>query len=78
MAAELIIASETEQDIVEVYAWYEGRRTGLGEEYLSCVDACIEAIRRTPEMHAVIHENYRRGWCAAFRMRSSTSMQKVG
>jgi len=44
MAAELIIAPETEQDIAEAYAWYEGRRTGLGEELLSCIDACIEAI----------------------------------
>lgn len=33
MAAELIIAPETEQDIVEVYAWYERRRRGLGEEF---------------------------------------------
>ena len=61
MVAELIIASETEQDVQEAYAWYEGRRIGLGEELLSCIDACIEAIRRTPEMHAVAHESYRRG-----------------
>ena len=50
MAAELIMAPEAEQDIAEAYAWYEGRRAGLGEEFLSCVDACIQAIRRTPEM----------------------------
>jgi plasmid stabilization system protein ParE len=61
MAAELIMAPEAEQDIAEAYAWYEGRRAGLGEEFLSCVDACIQAIRRTPEMHQRIHENYRRG-----------------
>ena len=60
MAAELIIAPEVEQDLVEAYAWYEARRAGLGEEFLSCVEACIEAIRRMPEMHAVVHENYRR------------------
>jgi len=66
MAAELIIASEAEQDIAEAYAWYEGRRTGLGEEYLSCVDACIGEIRRMPERHAIIHENYRRGLVRRF------------
>lgn len=66
MAAELIIAPEAEQDITEAYAWYEGRRPGLGEEFLSCVDASIEAIRRTPEMHAVAHENYRRGLVRRF------------
>lgn len=66
MAAELIIASEAEQDIAEAYAWYEDRRTGLGEEYLSCVDACIEEIRRRPEMHAIVHEYYRRGLVRRF------------
>ncbi len=66
MAARLIIAPETEQDVAEAYAWYEGKRAGLGEEFPSCVDACIEAIRRTPEMHAVVHENYRRGLVRRF------------
>ena len=66
MAAELIIASEAEHDLAEAYAWYERRRIGLGEEFLSCVDACIEALRRTPEMHAVVHENYRRGLVRRF------------
>jgi hypothetical protein len=41
MAAKLIIAPEAEQDIDEAYTWYEGRRIGLGEEFMSCVDACI-------------------------------------
>ena len=60
MAAELIVAPEAEQDIAEAYAWYEARRVGLGEEFLSCVDACIQAICRMPEMHGAIHEAYRR------------------
>ena len=71
MAVELILAPEAEQDITEAYAWYEGRRIGLGEEFLSSIDATIEAIRRTPQMYAVIHESYRRA--LAFRMQSSTS-----
>ncbi len=66
MAAEFITAPEAEQDIAEAYAWYEGQRSGLGEEFFSCVDACIETIRRTPEMHAVVHENYRRGLVRRF------------
>ena len=66
MAAELIVAPEAEQDIAEAYAWYEARRAGLGEDFLSCVDACIQAIRRTPEMHAIVHETYRRGLVRRF------------
>ena len=33
---------------------------------MSCIDACLAAIRRTPEMHAVAHENYRRGLVRRF------------
>jgi plasmid stabilization system protein ParE len=66
MAAKLIIAPETEQDLGEAYAWYEERRAGLGEEFLSCVDACIQAICRMPEMYAIIYENYRRGLVRRF------------
>ena len=59
MAAELIIAPEA-QDVDESYRWYEDRRFGLGEEFLGCVDACIQAICRMPELHAKVHEEYRR------------------
>ena len=60
MAAELIVAPEAEQDIADAYGWYEGRRFGLGEEFLSRVDACIQSILRNPELHKIVHENYRR------------------
>ncbi|HEV3260957.1 MAG TPA: type II toxin-antitoxin system RelE/ParE family toxin [Gemmataceae bacterium] len=66
MAAELIIAPEAEQDVAEAYTWYEGQRAGLGEEFLSCVDAHIQAICRAPKAHTVIHENYRRGLVRRF------------
>ncbi len=66
MAAELIISPEVEQDLAEAYAWYEDQRFGLGEEFLNCVEARIEAICRMPEMHACIHENYRRGLLRRF------------
>jgi plasmid stabilization system protein ParE len=66
MAAKLIIAPEAEEDISQAYGWYEGRRTGLGEEFLTCVDACIQAICRTPEVHARIHKEFRRGLVRRF------------
>ncbi len=59
MAAELIIASESQQDVDEAYCWYENRRFGLGEEFLDSVDACIQAICRMPELYAKVNEDYR-------------------
>jgi plasmid stabilization system protein ParE len=66
MAAELVIAPEVVEDLAEASAWYESRRTGLGEELLSCVDACIAAVCRMPEMNATVHEQYRRGLVRRF------------
>lgn len=66
MVAELIIALEAEQDLTESYDWYQARRVGLGEEFLNCVDACIQGICRMPEMYEVFHENYRRALVRRF------------
>ena len=66
MADELIIASEAQQDIGEAYRWYEDRRPGLGEEFLDCVDVCIQTIFRMPELYAKIHEEYRRALLRRF------------
>jgi plasmid stabilization system protein ParE len=66
MATELILAPEVELDLAETYAWYEKRRVGLGEEFLTSVDACLEGIRRQPEMYAIVHETYRRALIRRF------------
>jgi len=56
----LIILPEAEQDAAQAYVWYEDQELGLGEEFLRCVDACIQSIRRSPGMYEVVHESYRR------------------
>jgi plasmid stabilization system protein ParE len=66
VAARLVVAPEAELDIAEAYVWYEQRRIGLGEEYLSSVDACMAGIRRRPEMCRPVHEGYRRALIRRF------------
>jgi len=66
MAARLIIVPEAARDIDEAYGWYESQRVGLGEEFLSCVEACIQAICRMPETHEKVYEDYRRGLVRRF------------
>jgi len=61
-----MVAPEVCQDLAEAYAWYESQRAGLGEEFLGCVDACIQAICRSPETHAVVVEGCRRGLVRRF------------
>jgi plasmid stabilization system protein ParE len=66
VAVKLVIAPEAEHDLAEAYAWYERQRTALGEEFLGCVDTCIEALCPSPKMYAVVHENYRRALVRRF------------
>jgi len=66
MAVELIFAPEVEWDVLEAYAWYEGQRPGLGEDFLSCVDACVQLIHRHPETYAKIFGDYRRALVRRF------------
>jgi plasmid stabilization system protein ParE len=66
MAVKVILTPEADLDITEAYIWYERRRTGLGEEFLTAVDASIERIRRWPEMYAAVHEAYRRALTRRF------------
>jgi plasmid stabilization system protein ParE len=66
MAVELVVAPEVELDLTEAYVWYESRRAGLGEEFLSAVDASMERIRREPATCARVHEEYRRALIRRF------------
>lgn len=66
MASELIIAPEVEQDLTEASAWYESRRAGLGEEFLSCVEACIAGLVRVPQVQAIVYKQYRRALVRRF------------
>ncbi|MCC5622483.1 type II toxin-antitoxin system RelE/ParE family toxin, partial [Nostoc sp. CHAB 5715] len=60
VSKNLIILPETQEDVAQAFIWYEEQELGLGEEFLRCVDACIQFIRRNPEMYQVVHQSYRR------------------
>jgi len=66
MAKPLIILPGAEQDITEAYDWYQERELGLGEEFLRCIDASIQTIKRNPEIYAFAHEKYRRALVRRF------------
>jgi plasmid stabilization system protein ParE len=60
MAVEVRYAPEAEDDVSDGYSFYEKRASGLGEEFLRAVDACISSISRSPEAHQRIYKSYRR------------------
>lgn len=60
-AAKLIVTPAAHLDIAQAYDWYEDRRPGLSEDFLGAVDACVQRIRRNPELMPIAYETYRRG-----------------
>jgi plasmid stabilization system protein ParE len=60
MAKNITFTPEAEQDSDEGYFWYESRRIGLGREFLTAVDACLQSISRNPKIYQVLYKDYRR------------------
>ena len=42
----LLFLPEVADDLSEASAWYEERHVGLGDAFLSCVEACLEVLRK--------------------------------
>jgi plasmid stabilization system protein ParE len=60
MAKPVAFTTEAEDDSYQAYAWYESRRTGLGREFITAVDACLQSISRNPKLYQTIYKDYRR------------------
>ena len=60
MKYSLIVRPEAEQDIQGAFSWYEYRVSGLGREFLRCVDAAFSKINRSPAIYPAIYKDIRR------------------
>lgn len=60
MAKSITLTPEAEDDADQGYFWYESKRIGLGREFLTAVDACLQSIIRNPKQYQVIYKDYRR------------------
>ena len=66
MSRRLIIRPEAEAELAAAFAWYEKRVSGLGSEFLLCVDAVLISIGRNPQHSALVHRNVRRALTRRF------------
>lgn len=60
MIRSTIIRPAAEQDLAEAHRWYEEQRTGLGADFLLCVEDGLAKIRTAPEAYPIVHRNVRR------------------
>ena len=47
-------------DVEEAYRWYEGQRTGLGDEFLANVQSALETIIAHRDAAPIVHRDTRR------------------
>jgi plasmid stabilization system protein ParE len=63
---DLIIRPEAEAELADAYDWYEERVSGLGSEFLLCVDAALNALQRSPEQFPRVYRTVRRALTRRF------------
>ncbi len=60
MKYRVIVRPEAEDDLKEVYSWYEEKRIGLGYDFLLQVDAGLNFIGRNPNIHPIEYKGTRK------------------
>lgn len=66
MPLPLVFRRKVGPDLVAAYGWYNEQRPGLGEQFLTDVDASFSAIEKFPEMFARMHADVRRAIVSRF------------
>lgn len=56
----LTVRPEAELDIEEQYTAYEGKRAGLGHDFLLCVEEALDKLLRNPLIYRKFHKELRR------------------
>ena len=60
MNLPLLITPEAEQDLADAKAWYDRQRQGLADDFILCVEAALDRIRRLPEGATEVYPGVRR------------------
>jgi plasmid stabilization system protein ParE len=62
----VIFLEEAEAEFEEAQAWYEERSRGLGQAFVTSVQASIERVRRSPLQFPVVDGDVRRALTRRF------------
>ncbi|OBP14173.1 addiction module toxin RelE [Rheinheimera sp. SA_1] len=60
MSYTLKLRKEAEFDVAEGFDYYQGKRVGLGDDFLLCIDDALQKIQRNPFIYREIYRELRR------------------
>jgi plasmid stabilization system protein ParE len=50
---------EAQQELIDTAVWYDGRREGLGDEFIDVVSDKVGEICREPQRFPIVHDDVR-------------------
>jgi len=53
----LILTKKAQEDLDDAFKWYEDQESGLGKEFIRCIDARIAELNRHPLHHQVVQSD---------------------
>jgi hypothetical protein len=56
----LVFRPEVRGELDEAYHWYEKQKSGLGNEFLECVDNTLSRVTLMPQSYAIVYRDIRR------------------
>ena len=62
----LKVRSEANKDIYKIALFYEEKSPGLGKDFILCLDATIERIKRNPFIYSKYYKEYHRALLRRF------------
>jgi toxin ParE1/3/4 len=66
VSLQILLRPDAEADLTEARDWYEARHEGLGDEFLTCVEAAIARAARVPDENPRVHGEVRRALIRRF------------
>jgi len=66
MTVKLRLRQEAEKDLQEAFDYYQACRSGLGHEFMMCIEAALNSIQRNPSQFPQVHKNILRNFVHRF------------
>lgn len=60
MSYKIFLTPSSKSDLLEAKEWYSKQRNGLGDEFITAIEAELEFISRNPHSYSLIDKNIRR------------------
>lgn len=60
MKYNLLLTEEAQAEISDAVFWYEQQQTGLGKEFLSCINEAFCSLEINPNLTPIVFENLRK------------------